>query len=242
MKDEVQYSKFDWKIKVKIPSLDNKLLAYETGVHIGDGSLQIVKSGTHSVRFWGHGTKDWMFVSEILPSVIKELYNKDVVARKCNDSNKCVLAVCSKAIATFKKNILNLPVGKKEQLKALPEFVKKNKSLLISCLRGIADTDFSLYYQKDGTPVITCTMSNRNLIVDIANELNILGFNVKVKLDIKRMKKDKEHFEHKINLYGKKNLEKWIKIIGFSNPAYFRVLDKNDIFSTLKRRPRGALR
>jgi len=56
------------------------------------------------------------------------------------------------------------------------------------------------------------------------------------------MRRGKEHFEHKINLYGKKNLERWIKTIEFSNPAYFRVLDKNDIFSTLKRRPRGALR
>ena len=49
----------------------------------------------------------------------------------------------------------------------------------------------------------------------------------------------KEHIEHKINLYGKKNLDRWIKTIGFLNPAYFRVLVKNDISSTLKRRPRG---
>jgi hypothetical protein len=63
-------------------------------------------------------------------------------------------------------------------------------------------------------------------------------------LPLERIKKlfSKEYFEHKINLYGKKNLERWTKTIGFSNPAYFRVLDKNDIFSTLKRRPRGALR
>lgn len=233
MNEGVCFSKHDLKIKVRVPNLNNKLLAYETGVHIGDGSLQIVKGGTHSIRFWGHGTKDWMFVSEILPRIIKELYNKNVIARKCNDSNKCVLSVCSKAVATFKKNILNLPVGKKEHLKSLPTFVKKNKNLLVNCLRGIADTDFSLYYQKDGTPVITCTMSNRNLIDDIANELDKLGFNVKVKFDIKRMRRDKEHIEHKINLYDKKNLDRWIKEIGFSNPAYFRVLDKNDISSTL---------
>ena len=94
-------------------------------------------------------------------------------------------------------------------------------------MRGIADTDFSLYYQKDGTPVIACIMSNRNLIEDIYNQLKNLGFNVKVKFNIKRIRNDKENTEHKVCLYGKMNLKKWIRIIGFSNPYYLSKLSNN---------------
>jgi len=74
------------------------------------------------------------------------------------------------------------------------------------------------------------------------NRSKYLGFTTRKNKETIRKLFSKNIYEHKINLYGKKNLERWIKIIGFSNPAYFRVLDKNDIFSTLKRRPRGALR
>ena len=168
---KIEFSDYDKRAKVRIPSKFSKLLAYETGVHIGDGSLQIVKGGTHSIRYWGHGENDWKFVSVILPAIIKKLYNKNVSARKCNDSNKCVLSVCSKAIATFKKNVLELPVGKKIQMKSLPTFVKSRRDLLINCIRGIADTDFSLYYLTNGTPVLECVMYNKNLIEDISNQL-----------------------------------------------------------------------
>src|SRR3990167_2719977 len=106
------FSDYDIKTGIRIPEL-NELLAYETGVHIGDGSLHITKGGTHSVRFYGHGEDDWIFVSEVLPKIIKQLYNKDVKAKQCADSNKCVLNVCSKAVATFKQNI-GLSVGKKK--------------------------------------------------------------------------------------------------------------------------------
>lgn len=70
------------KSGVKIPEQVNTLLAYETGVHLGDGSLQIIPRGTYSVRYYGNQEEDWIFVSEILPEIIKQLYNKEVSAKK----------------------------------------------------------------------------------------------------------------------------------------------------------------
>lgn len=182
MKTEIEFSKEDIRANVKIPELSNKFLAYETGVHIGDGSLHITPKKTHSIRYFGHKEDDWVFYSEIMPKIIKELYNKDVKPTIRNDANTCTLNVCSKAVATFKQKVVGLPVGKKEQLK-LPEFVKDNKELLLSCIRGIADTDFSLHFHKDwkgnySDPQISCTMSNRNLIEDLATNLKNLGLHV----------------------------------------------------------------
>lgn len=214
----IKFSQYDIKNGTKIPSLENELLAYETGVHLGDGSMQIIKGGTHSVRYYGDPKEDWIFVSEILPEIVKHLYNKKVIARKYPD--KCCLSVCSKAVTTFKHNVLGLPIGNKLQLRGLPKFVKQNKTLLVNCLRGIADTDFGLYFQSNGSPTLICAMNNKELIKGISIELKNLGLSVKTKFDVKRIRKGKENTEHVLKLYGRKNLEIWMKIIGFWNPKH----------------------
>ena len=185
--------------------------------------MHITKGRTHSVRFYGHGEDDWVFISEILPRIIKHLYNKEVKAKKSNDSNKCVLNVCSKVIATFKQS-LGLSVGKKK-LNDLPDFVKHDKILLINCIRGIADTDFSLYFKKNEKdkyviPEISCAMDNKQLIQNIAEYLKNLGFKINLRLDVKRIRKEKELTEHHLIIHGRKNLEKWMSTIGFYNPKH----------------------
>lgn len=217
------FSAHDIKTDVKIPNLNNELLAYETGVHIGDGSLHITKGGTHSVRFYGHGEDDWLFISEIMPRIIKQLYNKNVRAKQCSDSNKCVLNICSKAVATFKQNI-GLSVGKKT-MEDLPKFIKQDRKLVINCIRGIADTDFSLYFTKNekgqySEPAILCVMNNKELIQNLGKYLESFGFDVRIKTDIKRTRNGTNLIEHRIGIYGRKNLEKWMNLIGFSNPKH----------------------
>ena len=164
----VSFSKFDVKMKVKLPKPTNVLLAYETGVHIGDGSLQIIKGKTHSVRFFGHAEDDWIFYSHVMPRIIKKIYNKEVRPTKRTDANTCILSVCSKAIATFKLNVVGLPNGNKNKLVEIPRLIKKKRKLLINCIRGIADSDFTLFFHKKNgkymDPEISCTMANKYII------------------------------------------------------------------------------
>lgn len=225
MEQCIEFSKQDKRFGVTIPDLTNPLLAFETGVHIGDGSLQIVPRGTHSTRFFGHKEDDWLFMSEVMPKVIKQLFNKEVKPTIDKNSNKCTLSVCSKAVATFKKNILGLPDGNKKSLSGLPKFVNINRKLLINCIQGIADTDFTLFFHKDEMgihkhPEISCTMSNRKLIEDIVKNLKELGFNVKTKLNIKRTRKGKVNTEHRLTIFGKNQLLQWMNKVGFRNPHH----------------------
>ena len=116
MYPQIEFSKEDVRFNVTIPDLDEQLLAYETGVHIGDGSLQIIPKSTHSVRFFGHKEDDWVFYSKIMPSIIKKLYNKNVKPTTRTDAKTCTLSICSKAVACFKNKIIGLPVGDKNKL------------------------------------------------------------------------------------------------------------------------------
>lgn len=217
-------SEYDIKTGVTIPSLDDELLAYETGVHIGDGSLQIVAGGTHSVRYFGHSQDDWIFYAEVVPKILNHLYNKDARPTKRLDANTCTLSLCSKAVATFKRDELGLPNGNKNQLIGLPQFVKKDKKLLASCLRGIADADFSLFFANKGGsyshPTISCTMSNKALIMDLEQSLKGFGFSLGAHYDVQRQRNGKTHLEHVLTICGKSQLQKWMDEIGFSNPKH----------------------
>lgn len=220
----MKYSKFDKRHNVKTPRLSSQLLAYETGVHIGDGSLQIIDKKTHSIRYFGHSDDDWLYFSRVLPEIIKRLYNKDVKPLKRKNTKKCVLSICSKKIALFKKSI-GLPVGNKIILKDLPDFIKKDKELLINCLRGIADTDFTLTFNKNHKslhpyPEISCVMSNKDLIISLHKHLKEIGLHFNLKTDVKRIRKGNINIEHKITMYGKDNFLEWMDKIGFLNPKH----------------------
>ena len=219
---DVLFSNFDRGCGVTLPRLNDELLAYETGVHIGDGSLQIVAGATHSVRYFGHSDDDWIFYSEIVPKMLKQLFNKEVYPTKRNDAKTCTLSLCSKAVATFKRDVLCLPNGNKNQLSGLPEFVKTDEKLLASCIRGIADTDFSVFFFRKGGvcahPAISCTMSNKPLILDIEAALKQLGFSTSVRYDVLRKRNGREHTEHIVTVCGKDQFRAWMETIGFSNP------------------------
>lgn len=221
----IPFSEFDIKAKVILPKLNDAILAYETGVHIGDGSLQLVDGGTHSVRYFGHAEDDWLFYSEVMPSIIKKLYNKKVAPTKRKDARTCTLSLCSKAIAHYKRDLVGLPVGSKEKLNGMPSFVKKKRTLLINCIRGIVDTDFSLFFYKKGGlyshPAISCTMSNKHLVLDLESAIKGLGFVTSARYDVQRKRNGREHIEHVLTICGKDQLKKFVEIIGFWNPKHF---------------------
>lgn len=227
---EIKFSENDKKIGVKIPNLNDPLLAYLVGVHLGDGSMQMVTNGTNSIRFFGHKEDDWNFFSEKLPMIIKKLFNKDVRPTMREDQNTCVLSICSKAVVTFLHNVLNIPAGNKKKIQGLPNFIKNDKNLLINCIRGIADTDFSITFQKDNRgkpkyPLISCTMANQNIIKDLSDCLNGFGFKVISQFNMKRFRNGKINIEHRIQIYGKEQLEKWMELIGFWNSCRINKLN-----------------
>lgn len=230
----IVFSEFDLRTGVRVPQLDDELLAYETGVHIGDGSLQIIEGGTHSSRYFGHSEDDWIFYSEIMPRIVKKLYNKEVKPTKRKDAKTCTLSICSMAVTTFKQNIVGLPAGNKNKMLEIPKTIKKDEKNLSSLVRGIADTDFSLFFHKKNgrymDPEISCTMSNKALIQDIQKILENLGFTISSNYDVERVRQGKEHLEHIIKVCGGNQLRNWMKIIGFDNPKHktkFLIWEKN---------------
>jgi len=58
--------------KIRIPPLKSPDLAYETGFHIGDGSMQVCKlKHDYRVTFWG-STKEFDYYESVLKPLFKK--------------------------------------------------------------------------------------------------------------------------------------------------------------------------
>lgn len=207
-------------MKIQLPNEPTPNLAEEFGIHIGDGSMNLYKNkGLTSIAI-DPRDKDYM---NFIKGLYKKLYNVDVKLRTWSRAYGFQLS--STELVEF-KNKFGLPLGKKENIK-IPEWIKKNKQFQKACLRGIFDTDGTLYIETKYNkpyPRIQISSISEPLIEDIYSIL--IDFEFKVS-------KWKETFKNKnwkpryvIALRGYKQLQKWMKEIGSNNPKNLIKLKK----------------
>jgi len=209
--------------QIKIPKLTDPDLAYETGVHIGDGSMQIILSKhDYRVTYWG-SVEEFDYYDIILKNVLMKLYDlRNIAVKKVSAERTIYLRICSKQLVFFKRGILGLPCGKKHIMKGLPEFVKTSKRLLKECISGLFDADGTLKFvrkrDKHDYPQIRLDLANENLAKDINDQLKILGFQTVFYFRNRFDSRNRKYYSlWSIDLNGRRMLERWMKEIGFRN-------------------------
>lgn len=232
---KVKFSKMDKFFNIKIPDKLSTDLAYETGLHIGDGHLTMIKRKDTNVNlfhivFSGNWLEEKDFYYETISPLIFKIYNKQSHIRM-DHKNAIRLYFNSKAIATFKSNVLGLPIGKKIGKVRIPKIIR-DSSLEIrkNCLKGIIDSDFCLSFKKGGRyPDITASfpIECKNLINDIEDVLSDLDVGCCICVENRkddRYNPIKFYNAYKIDINGKENLNKVVKHISFKNPIHFTKL------------------
>lgn len=141
--EDVNLSPQDIKEDLKLPEKPNEELAEETGIHIGDGSMNIY-NGCYLYSLRGHKEHDKKYYEEFIPDIYKNLYNLNVNIRIWSDV--IGFQKGSKGLGTFKNKIIGLPFGKKNEV-GIPEFIVK-KEHFTGFLRGLFDTDGCLNFEK----------------------------------------------------------------------------------------------
>lgn len=205
----------------------NKLLkdlAYETGIHLGDGYLGYFLEGYHNkfryaLQYTGDAINELHFYKTTLKPLLFKLYGINLPIKFKKD-NTCIFVTRSSKLAKFKKS-LGLPVGRKINIK-IPNFIS-TKNLKINFIRGLFDTDASLSFKKKHKkinyyPVIHYTSNDKELIVNVAKILNELKIKFCTYFD--EIKKDKRPYIkdsiiHNIYINGIERLEDWMNKIGF---------------------------
>ena len=126
----------------------------------------------------------------------------------------------SKEICNFLIEGLGLPYGKGKCEKVfIPQVFLEDWNLKKSVLRGIMDSDGSIFVSKkpriNKYPSIEITTTSLKLAEQLREILLSRGFRLaKIR---KSLSKTSKLPAYRIPLYGKRNVEKWLNEIGFSN-------------------------
>lgn len=188
------------------------------GALIGDGYISLA-CGKYIVGFTGHPEDDVDYY-QYLASLMKQVWGKSQAAKVRLRGLR--MKIDSKSACLRLVDGYGLIAGENKSLKAsIPDFILSDWSLLKYTIRGFADTDGSVFYSKkpgiEKYPAIELSTSSLTLAGQLRAALLAQGFRVT------KLRSHKQHHSsnlcYKVCLYGRKNLEKWINEIGFSNPT-----------------------
>ncbi len=201
---KVEYNSYDVKRGIDIPTEVSPELCEDIGIHIGDGSIYLTKTRAE-FRIGGNPKNESSYFTDFLAPLYKKLFN--IAPKIRNEKRAICLALYSRAIVTFKTNVLNMPVGEKSHIIDIPRFILKGKEFFIPCLRGIFDTDGSVYFDKSqNRPLIDISSVSPNLLETIKKYANKLNLNMYYS------------GKHHLKLQGWKSFNLWLKLIASSNP------------------------
>jgi len=192
----------------------NKELAEFYGILLGDGCISKFYSQNRNkeiIRIDGHSQNDREYYT-YLQNLIERITKRKISIGYRNNKNAIFITFSNKKFSAFLNDQLNFPYGKKQGMIISNKFLKKG--FINNVLRGLFDTDGSIYFTKNNHkrdkrtyPLIEISSHNTNLINQLLKILRGKGFNPIL-----------SHYKDSIKLHGKKEVTKWMCEIGSSNP------------------------
>lgn len=193
----------------------NERLAELIGAIIGDGCIRYKpEMGQYYIEIVGNMNEENDYFHYLSKIFIEELNLKTSIKIRGRGLR---LRVYSKNFIKFLVNELKLPFNKNKcQNIIIPSLILNDEFLLGHCLKGIMDTDGSLFlankgYRKDYPTIEISTISPK-----LAQQLRDV-LSIKFRIGFRSYKQDKFQRIYRISLNGEKMVNKWYEEIGFSN-------------------------
>lgn len=227
---KLQLSNHDRRQNITFPSKLSPELAELIGIIIGDGHLSVIKRKNHLV---GNFTQSTVFIAgnkeeqqynNYISSLFKRIFNCDLSYREDKRSKAILLAKYSKGIVRYFHDVCEVPLGRKTLSARVPSIIlQADSQMKAAFLRGLADTDFYVSFKNKNKkgysyPVIVGSFRSEQLIRDLEKIYTSLGFTYSCCYNLQRTHKIfGRYVMHSIYLNGKKNFQKWVEIVSFSN-------------------------
>ncbi len=223
----IEFSRKDKKKGITIPTEMVPELAEDIGIMIGDGSIIQETEKSFAIKCSGDPIDEKHYYDHFVAPLKNRLFNARLQSRMLDTkrNNEYGIKFNSQSISYFYTKIIGLPFGNKEAIVDVPEIIKNSNTdaILISCLRGIFDTDGSVTFQKRHKkvpyyPILKISSASLNLITTIKKMLKRFGFSFyfgsRERYDVRYNHTAKVH---EIYISGKENFRKWHTLVGFSN-------------------------
>lgn len=187
--------------------MNKELLAYVIGLAIGDGNLSNPNGRAVRLRI-SCDTLYPKLVERIFLSV-QTLMPQNKVCFVKKKGKRCVDVSC---YSNTWPVLLGWNVGAKiKQTVLIPDWIKEDKKYTIACLRGLIETDGSIYTDR-GYPAVNFTSIIKNISKDVFDMIKSLGF--EPKLYSVQPKAANANFRYKrFNVRLTKNVKQFLEIV-----------------------------
>ncbi|MFH1396714.1 MAG: LAGLIDADG family homing endonuclease [archaeon] len=214
-----------------------KEIAEFLGWYFGDGCMSI-SNGRYQFSITGDLKEELLFYNQtIIPTINKLFYDKlkdEVKLKKYPSVGVCGAYIFNKKFVTYLQEKYNIKHGEKLKVN-LPIF--DNKEQKIHFLRGLFDTDGSIYFCKSNVktkkptfcntfhykPKIKLATISKELIDEAHKMLLELGFQPR-RYTLRKQRKN-ENVMYPIVLDTVKDTNKWINEVGFQNPKHITKIE-----------------
>lgn len=210
---------------ITFPKEMTEELAEETGLHLGDGSMNYYKGkGIYQLR--GHYDDDKPHYLFRIKPLFKKLFNIDISLRDMPSTRVYGFQIWSNKLVDYKHKTLGLPLGPKLDF-TIPSIIVENDNYARSFIRGFFDTDGCLYLEHKNNklyPRIEMVSISERFIKQLYELLLKLGFRVTYERRhiIIRHKYD----IHKLSIRGIDMTKKWFAEIKPNNPKHVNKFNK----------------
>lgn len=199
---------------IRKPELSTELAEF-IGICAGDGSIN-----TYQLTISLNDEDDYEYLQWV-KQTIECIFQVDVTLHKKKHSKCTNLVVSSKNLTDFLVK-LGLPRGDKIRAGLdMPNWIQKNNAYQKAFIRGLFDTDGSIYlethnksYKTYSYPRMSIVSSSEALRVSLLGTFNALGIQAKFRNN------------RSVNIERFTDIEKYFKIIGSSNPKHLKRYEK----------------
>lgn len=186
---------------VRLPNTLTNLFAEFYGSMLGDGCIYSDLSG---ICLSNDSLVDKCYIESYLSNLMFKLFKIKPHIYYSNQSRSLRCIIYNQNLSSFLHG-MGFPLGEKKlgNLIILDEFFKNN-NLLISCLRGLNDTDGSVSAHPNSKIMLHLSILHKSLLKSSISAFNYLNLPI-------------SYSKNAIFLYGADNLKKFFSIIGSSN-------------------------
>lgn len=204
--------------EIKIPEKDQELAEF-WGIVLGDGHVEKIKRykvGVYKIKIAGHSIDDRDYLLNFVRPLSEKLFRVKSRVYESKFKNGIYVMIDGRRIVDFFESE-GFKAGNKIVNKVrIPDWIRENKIFLASCLRGLFDTDGSFYrLTNQNSHQIHFVNYNLGLLKDVRESLLELGINP-----------SKIYHSKRLVITKKSEIEKFYKLVGFSNPKHLNKIKK----------------
>ncbi len=163
---------------IKVPGKSTDLAEF-IGIMLGDGNVYLNREkGVYQIKITNNSVTDKDYMLNFVKPLVEELFGVKASISFDKGRKGINLRVASMNLVSFLSSMGLVPGDKIKNSVSFPDWVKADENFLKPCIRGLFDTDGTVFHQSKYSSRLTIGFKNNNekLLKDVRSGLVGLGF------------------------------------------------------------------